>query len=51
MTKSLMQKLQDELEEIVDKYVELGIQQGHALGALEMVKLNFYRAGVEEEEE
>ena len=51
MTKSKMQRFEDELESVVEKHLEKGLKLGQAIGTLEIIKLNLWSDFTEEESE
>ena len=45
--KPIVQQLQDDISEIIDRYRDQGLTYGEAIGALEMVKLDIWHEDVE----
>ena len=48
--KPLIEHLQDDLTEVIDKYREEGMTLGEVIGTLEIVKLNLWHEDDDEED-
>lgn len=48
--KPIIQQLEDELNQVIDKYCEEGLVVGEIIGTLELVKLAFYHTQFSEDD-